>query len=58
LPQTQHNNPRSSTDVQLRTPHVELPIFTGEAPRAWLLECEDIFTLVQIPQATRVQSKT
>jgi hypothetical protein len=28
---------------------VELPIFSGEAPRSWLLECEDIFNLVQIP---------
>jgi hypothetical protein len=36
-------------------PHVELPIFTREAPRAWLLECEDIFNLVQIPQQNRVQ---
>jgi hypothetical protein len=53
LPQYQHNHPRSSTDVQLRTPHVELPIFTGEAPRAWLLECEDIFTLVQIPDTSK-----
>jgi hypothetical protein len=34
---------------------VELPIFSGEAPRAWLLECEDIFNLVQIPMENRVK---
>jgi hypothetical protein len=32
----------------LRTPHVELPTFIGENPRAWILECEEIFTLVGI----------
>jgi hypothetical protein len=46
---------RNVTEIQIRTPHVELPIFTREAPRAWLLECEDIFNLVQIPQENRVQ---
>jgi hypothetical protein len=34
---------------------VELPIFTGDAPRAWLLECEDVFNLVEIPVASRVK---
>jgi hypothetical protein len=34
---------------------VELPIFTGDAPRAWLLECEDVFNLVDIPTASRVR---
>jgi hypothetical protein len=47
---TGSTNTRNVTELQIRTRHVELPIFTGEAPRAWLLECEDIFNLVQIPQ--------
>jgi hypothetical protein len=34
---------------------VELPIFLGEAPRSWLLECKDIFNLVQIPMENRVK---
>jgi hypothetical protein len=49
--QPQHTN----NDLHLRTPHVELPIFTGDAPRAWLLECEDVFNLVEIPMANRVK---
>jgi hypothetical protein len=36
---TGSTNTRNVTELQIRTPHVELPIFTGEAPRAWLLEC-------------------
>jgi hypothetical protein len=39
----------------LRTPHVEIPTFHGESPRAWLLECEDIFDLVDIPTESRVK---
>ncbi|KAK1693984.1 hypothetical protein QYE76_010681 [Lolium multiflorum] len=42
-------------EVHLRTPHVELPIFLGEAPRSWLLECEDILDLVNIPAEHRVK---
>jgi hypothetical protein len=55
--QLQHpfNGQRQSAKIQLRTPHVELPIFSGEAPRSWLLECEDIFNLVQIPMENRVK---
>jgi hypothetical protein len=34
---------------------VELPIFTGDSPRAWLLECEDVFNLVDIPLTSRVK---
>jgi hypothetical protein len=34
---------------------VELPVFSGESPRAWLLECEDIFQLVNIPTDSRVR---
>jgi hypothetical protein len=34
---------------------VELPIFSGEAPRTWLLECEHIFNLVQIQTENIVQ---
>jgi hypothetical protein len=34
---------------------VELPIFLGEEPRAWLLECEDILELVNIPAEYRVK---
>jgi hypothetical protein len=54
--QLQHpfNGQRQSAEIQLRTPHV-LPIFSGEAPRSWLLECEDIFNLVQIPMENRVK---
>jgi hypothetical protein len=44
-----------TSELHLRTPHVELPIFTGDAPRAWLLECEDVFNLVEIPVASRVK---
>nr|XP_051191082.1 uncharacterized protein LOC127304433 [Lolium perenne] len=42
-------------EVHLRTPHVELPIFLGESPRSWLLECEDILDLVNIPAEHRVK---
>jgi hypothetical protein len=49
------NGRRQSAKIQLRTPHVELPIFLGEAPRSWLLECEDIFNLVQIPMENQVK---
>jgi hypothetical protein len=45
----------NTTDLHLRTPHVELPIFLGESPRAWLLECEDIFHPVNIPAENRVK---
>jgi hypothetical protein len=45
----QHNEPH------LRTPHVELPIFQGENPRAWILDCEDIFSLVGITEDQRVR---
>jgi hypothetical protein len=34
---------------------VEIPTFHGESPRAWLLECEDIFDLVDIPAENRVK---
>jgi hypothetical protein len=54
-PQQSFNGQRQSAEIQLRTPHVELPIFSGEAPRSWLLECEDIFNLVQIPMENRVK---
>jgi len=40
---------------QLRTPHVELPSFTGDNPRAWILETEDIFRLVGINGEARVR---
>jgi hypothetical protein len=30
-------------------------MFTGDSPRAWLLECEDIFTLTSIPRENRVK---
>jgi hypothetical protein len=51
----QHPGNYNISEPQLRTPHVELPIFSGDAPRAWILECEDIFDLVNIPTATRVK---
>jgi hypothetical protein len=34
---------------------MELPLFTGENPRAWLLECDDIFNLIKIPADARAQ---
>jgi hypothetical protein len=34
---------------------VELPTFQGENPRAWILECEDIFSLVGITEDQRVK---
>lgn len=39
----------------MRTPHVELPIFTSSGPRAWMLECEDVFGLVNISTDQRVK---
>jgi hypothetical protein len=39
----------------MRTPNVELPLFLGDSPRAWLLECEDIFDFVSIPVENRVK---
>jgi hypothetical protein len=45
----------STTDMHLRTPHGELPIFQGVSPWAWLLECEDMFDLVNIPAENRVK---
>jgi len=42
-------------EPQFRTPHVELPLFHCENPRAWLLECEDLFNLVNIPVDGRVK---
>jgi hypothetical protein len=54
-PQRFPQQPQTNYEVHLRTPHVELPIFLGEAPRAWLLECEDILELVNIPAEHRVK---
>jgi hypothetical protein len=48
-------NQQQSSEIHLRTPHMELPLFTGENPRAWLLECEDIFNLIKIPADARAQ---
>jgi hypothetical protein len=52
-PQGQLN--QGNADIHIRTPHVELPTFAGVAPKAWLLECEDIFQLVNIPAENRVR---
>jgi hypothetical protein len=62
-PQFQHhitmpqplNIPPQPQEPHLRTPHVELPTFLGENPRAWIIECEDIFTLVGIPAEHKVK---
>jgi hypothetical protein len=43
------------TEPHIRTPHVELPTFQGDNPRAWFLECEDIFALVGIPEEERAR---
>jgi hypothetical protein len=51
--QTQHQ--AQHTDPHIRTPHVELPIFTGDNPRAWILECEDLFSLVGIVNDQQVK---
>jgi hypothetical protein len=42
-------------EPQLRTPHVELPLFSGDNPRAWILEAEDIFKLIGITGTMRVK---
>jgi hypothetical protein len=34
---------------------VELPVFSGDNPRAWMLECDDVFNLVSIPAEQRVK---
>ena len=33
---------------------MELPLFTGEGVRAWAAECEDVFSLVNIPEEHKV----
>jgi hypothetical protein len=34
---------------------VELPVFSGDNLRAWMLECDDVFNLVSIPADQRVK---
>nr|XP_051192241.1 uncharacterized protein LOC127305750 [Lolium perenne]XP_051192242.1 uncharacterized protein LOC127305750 [Lolium perenne]XP_051192243.1 uncharacterized protein LOC127305750 [Lolium perenne] len=54
---TIHPQQTPNTNTQephLRTPHVEMPLFSGDQARAWILECEDIFSLVGIAAEHRV----
>jgi hypothetical protein len=44
-----------NSEPHIRAPHVELPIFQGENPKAWILACEDIFLLVGITEQQRVR---
>lgn len=44
----QNNSIESHSELHLRTPHLEFPLFSGENPRAWMLECDDVFNLVNI----------
>jgi hypothetical protein len=46
--QNNHTHHHNSYEPHIRAPHVEIPLFHGENPRAWLLECEDLFNLVKI----------
>ena len=34
---------------------MEILLFNGVNPRAWTLECEDLFNLVKLPKENRVQ---
>jgi hypothetical protein len=49
------NSTNYTPEPHIRTPHVELPCFNGDNPRAWILETEDIFRLVGITGHARVR---
>jgi hypothetical protein len=42
-------------DPYIRTPNVELPLFHGENAQNWIEECESIFSLIGIPNESKVK---
>jgi hypothetical protein len=55
--QGQDNRQHQPTQQEphIRTPSIELPMFTGINASAWLQECESIFDLAGIAQENKVK---
>jgi hypothetical protein len=63
VPETRESRPcnetrfpqQTSQEPHIRTPSIELPIFTGENAAAWIQECESVFELAGVAPENKIK---